>query len=1048
MVLGELEREFLVIGETGESELRRAEPKPFLSVPLSWDMTSKSPENPLGIEQHETRTSDGAPAVWPRVFDFPKGFRNVFVPPGGPFPDPACPLPRPGGPDFSKSGTYDRKWLLKRWPALPGDADPEAFCLAQEKQRLKRGFFRGDENFLLGGVHPECPELSGFLPGKTARVFARTGDNPSDLPLREIPMVLDTVWFFPTALAGLLVWHGELALSDGRSGKIETIVAFVEDASREPLDPAEVARYGEQGEIPGLPTVVLPEPGKKPVPVPPPAPLAPETPPETPPGAPAVPAAPALAAAAAAPSAPSAPSAFVPPAVPAVVPPAAPAIAPLPDADEIVASVREDIEKNLPDLNKVMADEGFEPVKIEDFDPYLAKEKEKLAGLLKTPGIGTAGAPGGASDLADAEALPFGDFEKIMTESGMNPLEAAKAREALSMPVPLASDFPDEAAFEAALKTHGEKWASLLGLPPERGDSVAAKIKAAGKAASGDMDPDEAFAALAGADFGPEKLRAFEKAGNPVGSLGAADPDALPPGLARGLAGLLGEKEAADFAAALRELEASAGAGGFLALRGGVKDFLVKVSASLGTSETEALSVLDREMDIVRRVAWGGDETGEALAALARVHPGLAPRLPELNRLRTGDYGDVMSLADLARKAGVTEAPVLAAVAGIDPLNPGPAIEVPGAAREFEAEGKGGDNEPAPSDDRDANPFPEGRVFVSREEFERALKTLRARNETSLGAAVLTGLNLSGLKLSDLDMRGVYAAECDFANSDLSRSNLSGALFGSASFEGATLDRAKAAKTDFQGIKGTPAGIRDADFPGADFSGADLRGFDFRRANAPGADFAGAFLPSDFREANLSGARFGNGDLSLRDFSGADLSGASFDSANLSGAKFRGAISRATTFADCDLSGAVFAESFSEGLRICLDTVLNGADFDRANLRGARFSGRSAANADFEGVKADGADFSSLDLTGADFEGASLREAVFFEADLTRAVFDGAGLMRASFGSAILKGASFAGASLYGANLFGATIDDDTDFGGADLNSTIIKALARVPGDP
>ncbi|CAK8712965.1 hypothetical protein GMJAKD_02230 [Candidatus Electrothrix aarhusensis] len=126
---------------------------------------------------------------------------------------------------FSKVGTYDEKWLSERFPGYAEDFDPTFFNTAPEDQQLQ-GFFKGDETFSCENMHPEKPMLHGQLPGIRPRCFINR-QTKGDTAFQEIPLRLDTVWLFPHAEKGILIFRGSTEVQDDTASDVsETMLAY------------------------------------------------------------------------------------------------------------------------------------------------------------------------------------------------------------------------------------------------------------------------------------------------------------------------------------------------------------------------------------------------------------------------------------------------------------------------------------------------------------------------------------------------------------------------------------------------------------------------------------------------------------------------------------------------------------------------------------------------------------------------------------------------------------------------------------------------------
>ncbi|MDR2199232.1 MAG: pentapeptide repeat-containing protein [Deltaproteobacteria bacterium] len=1020
--LGPLYREFLVTGDSRREPSGRLVFSPFRSLPLSWENTAAGPENPRGWTGESGSSGAKVPA-FPRVIEPQKGFSPRDLVNSRPLP--ACPLPRPFGPDFKNSGSFGADWLQEAWPGFPADFDFSVFNLAQEPQRLKKGYFRGDEEFYLKGFLPDRREARGRLPGKKARVVLRRELAEGGSSLSEIQCPLDTVWFFPSHGVGLLIWHGAVKVQTENAGEIKKILAFTEDLFRPGLKTDQILAYEAEDMIP--PLVVL-----KALP---PKPSTPEA--LTPP-----PSAPALGAPLKAPS-PEIPAPEIPkPEIP--TPPALPPAASTPDPSEIsvpeiMQGAREDISNFLPDVNKALKDKGLDELSIEAFEPFLRKEQEKLLSVQNAIGSAAAAGKAAAGSSSDAELLKLGRADALagLMKGGLTEEEAGNVLNALDLPVPFPGAFPDGAAYEAALKEYGEKWSSLFGLPQESAAKISSRIKTMDSFISGKLDKTGTLASLLEGELpagqaGPliNFLEKTEKA------------SALPFPPKKFLQELnalgLDEDGKAGVIEAFRKMETEVPKPlpDLASTIQSVNAFLLGIAPAFGMSTDRLLAKSQEEFELVRRAAWGNKEIGDALKTLAGKHPELETKLPELERLRQGNYQEVMKFKDLALKAGISGEVLLQEISSLDPLNTEPLKPPlpPVVKKDVPPPVTAVPTEPA-------DPFPQGRIFHSREEFTEALKLQRENpKETDLKGPAAAGLDLSGLDLSGLNLSGADFKECDLSGASFKGSDLSGACLSRSLLKDCELSGATLRGADLSFISGARFYAEGADFTGADFTEADLTLTDLNGVLAESADFTRALLPKRLKAARLKSANFYRADLSEADFGGSDLSSASFDEAALESASFARAKLNGCSFVNCPLNNADFSGIYGKGPRFYLQTVLDGASFAGAELTGGVFLAASAKGASFKGAKADGCNFSGLDLRGSDFEGASLREALFSESILSGALFDGADLMRAVLGSAFLQGARFRGASLYAADLFRAKVDRGTDFKGADLNRTVLVA--------
>ena len=211
--LGEREKTLLVFGERHWNGTRASEPRAFDTIPIDWPHAYGGADfasNPAGRGRD---TKDGmrwlpnveSPAqrlLGPDQVVFPAGFGAV---------DPMHPR------RAQYRGTYDGSYLREHSPGFAPDLDWRHFNLAPPDQWFDRPL-RGDEPFAFEHMHPSQARQEGRLPGLQARVFASYRMPDGEAPkLREVPLRLTTVWFFPHAERAILLYQGlaEVATDDG-----------------------------------------------------------------------------------------------------------------------------------------------------------------------------------------------------------------------------------------------------------------------------------------------------------------------------------------------------------------------------------------------------------------------------------------------------------------------------------------------------------------------------------------------------------------------------------------------------------------------------------------------------------------------------------------------------------------------------------------------------------------------------------------------------------------------------------------------------------------
>jgi uncharacterized protein YjbI with pentapeptide repeats len=184
-----------------------SDPLPFTEMDIRYENAFGGPDykkNPLGKGHAPGKTNMGE-----KVHSLPniEDPGNLIDSPKKK-PDPAgfAPIDLTWPQRFDKVGTYDQKWLRERFPGLAEDIDWTFFNAAPEDQQID-GFFKGNEPFEIKGMHPEKVLIQANLPGFKSRCFINQKAEREE-EFKEINTSLDTVWLFPHAEKGIVVYRG------------------------------------------------------------------------------------------------------------------------------------------------------------------------------------------------------------------------------------------------------------------------------------------------------------------------------------------------------------------------------------------------------------------------------------------------------------------------------------------------------------------------------------------------------------------------------------------------------------------------------------------------------------------------------------------------------------------------------------------------------------------------------------------------------------------------------------------------------------------------
>jgi uncharacterized protein YjbI with pentapeptide repeats len=181
------------------------DPLPLQTVPLCWERCfggSGVELNPVGRGIAPLRGAGNGLIALPNI-ESPTAM--VRSPADRPDPAGAFPIAPTWPSRRAFSGTYDEAWQRTRWPFFPEDFDWGYFNAAPRDQQIE-GYWRGDEEIELNGLHPAEPLIQCRLPGVRPRVFLHQVG--ADAGLREVALNLDTITLDVDTLRAHVVWRG------------------------------------------------------------------------------------------------------------------------------------------------------------------------------------------------------------------------------------------------------------------------------------------------------------------------------------------------------------------------------------------------------------------------------------------------------------------------------------------------------------------------------------------------------------------------------------------------------------------------------------------------------------------------------------------------------------------------------------------------------------------------------------------------------------------------------------------------------------------------
>lgn len=207
------QKSLLVFGDRFWERGTASAPGSFTEMPIDWAHAyggADHASNPLGKGMAADKGRHALPNI--ERPDTPLRSPDQRVEPAG------FGMLQPTHPQRARyRGTYDDSYLKTHAPGFAPDLDWKFFNLAPQDQWLDEPL-KGDEAFAFDHLHPSKAHIAGRLPGLRARVFADYRSAGAAEPrLREVPLRLTTVWFFPHAERAIVLFQGlaEVATDDG-----------------------------------------------------------------------------------------------------------------------------------------------------------------------------------------------------------------------------------------------------------------------------------------------------------------------------------------------------------------------------------------------------------------------------------------------------------------------------------------------------------------------------------------------------------------------------------------------------------------------------------------------------------------------------------------------------------------------------------------------------------------------------------------------------------------------------------------------------------------
>ena len=245
--VGELQKDLYVFGDRYWRGSSATDPQPITEMPLDWAHAYGGPDyarNPRGKGDAEITLEDVQIRPLPNI-EAPRAL--IDTPRQRPEPAGYGPLDISWPQRSALAGTHDQEWLDNAFPGFARDVNWDIHNLAQRDQQ-REGFWSGGEAYRFDNMHPSKPTLVGHLPRFRARAFinrshavgqprpsfaaAKQAAKRPPIVLEEIPLELQTLWFFPDAERAVLIWQGSTVVAEEDGADIIQLLLAAEHHDR------------------------------------------------------------------------------------------------------------------------------------------------------------------------------------------------------------------------------------------------------------------------------------------------------------------------------------------------------------------------------------------------------------------------------------------------------------------------------------------------------------------------------------------------------------------------------------------------------------------------------------------------------------------------------------------------------------------------------------------------------------------------------------------------------------------------------------------------
>ncbi len=245
--VGPIQKDLVVTGDRYWTGHTPTEPRPFTEMPVDWAHAyggADYAKNPEGKGEVEVEIEGVKIRPLPNI-EAPR--QQISSPNDRPDPAGFGPIDISWPQRNKLAGTYDQSWLENLFPGFARDVDWHLHNIAPSDQ-WREGFWTGGERYQFTNLHPSKPTITGELPHFKARVFISRSHKAGQVrqsnaatkaafkvpptEIDEVPLALQTLWFFPDAEYAVLIWQGSTFVAEEDGADVLHLLVAAEHSDR------------------------------------------------------------------------------------------------------------------------------------------------------------------------------------------------------------------------------------------------------------------------------------------------------------------------------------------------------------------------------------------------------------------------------------------------------------------------------------------------------------------------------------------------------------------------------------------------------------------------------------------------------------------------------------------------------------------------------------------------------------------------------------------------------------------------------------------------